>query len=244
MLQQAMIDMRALKKDAAASIDFPPEKCIRYTKATDPSLPAGNIWLVCADALLPIWAVPAANFLHMIQRGELSARCMALRSVMPGCWPYIIIMGTLTPTPLSKKTEIDGKSTDHSWRSTQGALLAAQELGVQVITIGWEAELGETLAWLVDRDRSIKRVKPIREALFMTPGELLLGSFEGMGDVRVEKALAHAGSNPAMALVALTDLSETIPGIPANVRAGVRQALGLPEDMRLGLDSLTQEVTV
>lgn len=198
-----------------------------------------TILAMCADgAMLACMYQPAMQLLHLMRHQEHMPLLMQLRDRSP--WSYLLIDGYLRCTGAGK-ADVNGNATGFDWPSVQGLLLSIQELGIGVVTLQDTKHLGDTIYGLAKRDRSARRVRPPREALFVEPGEDMLLALPGIGDERCRQLLKHCGGNPAAALDALTDPRQSIPGIGPAVQRNAREALGLSDGIRLALLGMTEE---
>lgn len=198
-----------------------------------------TIIAMCADgAMLVCMYQPAMSLLHLMRRGEHTAVLMQLAARSP--WSYLLIDGFIRCAGSGKAT-INDNPCGFEWAAVQGMLLSVQELGIGVVTLQDTKHLGDTIYGLAKRDRTERRVRPPRDALFVTPIEDLLQALPGIGEERCATLLKHCGGNGAAALDALTDPRCSIPGIGPSIKQGVRAALGLSDDIRLALLGLEQE---
>lgn len=191
----------------------------------------------CTDgATMAIGYMDQRGFLESMRRKELSAVCIGLRALSE--WAYLIIAPGLVCSSDGQKVQ----GTGWTWASAQGALLAAQELGVQIIQLQHPQQVPDYVLVLAARERGAKRVMPIREALFLTPAEQMLLSIPGLGEERVTALLAHCGTASA-ALLALTWPGAALPtGFGPKTRDAARLALGLRNDEALVPTALTDLV--
>ncbi len=196
-------------------------------------LQAGSLNVLAPDgALLAIERVPVESACHAIRTGTLIDRCAALRQLTP--WAYLILVGDLT-SDRKGKAVIHGKSTGWDWRSIQGTLATVQELGVIVLSCANDNRLSELVVTLINHERGPARLKPVREALFITPDEALLLAIPGIGETKAAELLAQSGS-AALALISLSNPDYAVLGIGPKTIAQARQALGLPDGAQLCLD--------
>lgn len=206
------------------------------------SLQAGSLNVLTPDGtLLVIERVPVESMAHAVRTGTLIDRCAAMRQLTS--WAYLIIVGDLMSNKKGKAI-INGKDTGWDWRSMQGALATVQELGVIVLSCANDDRLSELVVTLAKHERGPARLKPVREALFITPDEALLLAIPGIGEAKVAELLAQSGS-AALALISLSNPAYALPGIGPKTIAGARQALGLPDGANLCLDypTPTKEAT-
>ncbi len=207
-------------------------------------LDTGTVWAVTDDgALLAIWYLDASALLSTVRSGELTARVLRLRDTV-SAWAYLIIGGALTATK-DGATNHNGMRTGWPWASLQGALLAVQEAGVSVISVYGAEQVPALIQQLAAARRgAAKRVRPPRDVLFFSPIEDMLLALPGIGPKHLDALLGATGNNGAMALCTLTDPTITVPSVPRRVQEDARRALGLPADMRLGLDTIPTEEAI
>lgn len=187
-----------------------------------PVAPASVI-LICADgAQLAVKYLAAADMLHSIRQGRLDAELVALKARSD--WAYLLIGGQMTPDR-DGRCRHGADATGWGWDAYQGALLSAQEMGVGVLTLRHADDVGEALARLARRNRAMKRVKPLRDALFLDPSQELLMALPGIGEAMADQLLTYCGSAGA-ALLALTSDEVNTPGIGPKTREACRRALG------------------
>jgi hypothetical protein len=193
----------------------------------------------CSDGtMLACMYQPAMQLLHLMRRQEHMPLLLQLRDRSP--WSYLLIDGYLRCSA-SGKAEVNGNNTGFDWPAVQGLLLSIQEIGVGVVTLQDTRHLGDTIYGLAKRDRSARRIRPPREALFVTPAEDLLLALPGIGDERCRTLLKYCGGSPAAALDALTDPRQSIPGVGPALQRNAREALGLSDGIRLALLGMTEE---
>jgi hypothetical protein len=187
----------------------------------------------CADgALLSILVLEANEVLNRIPRDQLFAQVADLKAQSP--WAYLVIIGGLEPAN-DGYTHADGQYRKFHWNATQGALLSIQELGVSILHIDHEQELGPLLERLGKRDRTTKRALAQRGIEPMSVAEDILLSLPGIGEKQAHRVLADCGGNAIWSLIALANLDCMIPGIGDGTRRKVREALGLLPDQNITL---------
>jgi len=184
-----------------------------------PVAPASFV-LMCADgATLAIKYLTPADILNSLRMGRFDSDMIALKAKSE--WAYLLIGGQATP---DRNGKIDGNS-GWRWDAYQGALLSTQEAGIGVLTLYDRDAVPATLARLAQRQRTPKRVRPVREALFVDPATDLLMALPGMGETMADRLLQHCGSARA-ALLALTSDETDAPGVGAKTREACRAVLG------------------
>lgn len=197
------------------------------------TLPLGESNTILAMAsdgtMLAVMYLSLQELLHHLRQDLLMPMMITLHD--RSSWAYLLLEGQMRPTG-SGKTEVNGNTTGYEWSAVQGALLSVQELGVGVLTVQSPAYLADTIYRLAKRDRTTSRIRPPREALFVTPAEDLLMALPGIGEERCETLLRHCGT-AAWALDALTHPAVDPPGISQGIKSKVRTALGLPEGVYL-----------
>jgi ERCC4-type nuclease len=201
--------------------------------ATITMLDTGDFLGVCADgSVILCERKEVGDLLNSIADGRLFDQCRRLREATS--WAYLVVTGSLQPA-MNGKTLANGRQFEWEWSSIQGSLLTVQELGVCIVYCA-EHEYVATLTRLANRARGPVRIAPHRSAIPLTPGERILTSLPGIGDQLAQRILVYCPS-PAWALAMLTDvtLPANVPGIGPGIRAGVRRALGLPEDMSMSV---------
>ncbi len=250
-LKQVLIDTRGMSKPAQLSIDGPAidetgplgklaidgVQLMKITAASAPPLAAGNAMLLCIDPVhgpisLCVWYLTADQFLHYLKNGQLFAGAALLQRTSP--WSFILVGGTMAPTPKGngEKLYINSESNSYAvhWKAVQGARRDIQQLGITLVEMPQESDLGGYLLWLAESDRGPKRIPPQREALFATPAEAILTSIDGIGQETADKILVAAGGDLTLALNLMTDLSTPdIKGVPHKLREEVRKVFGLKD---------------
>lgn len=201
---------------------------------------ASTVLVLAADGqVLAVRYMPAGELFGLIREQRLLPQMLRLRERSP--WAYLLIDGVLTPSG-SGKCIYNGNQTGYDWAAVQGALISVQELGVSMLTLQGERYLADAIFTLARRERGTKRLRPPREALFVSPAEDLLLALPGIGDERCAALLRFTGGNGAAALDALTDPTIDIPGIPRRVKQDTRAALGLTSNaIKLGLIGLQDQ---
>lgn len=153
-------------------------------------------------------------------------------STMDSVWPYLIITGTMHPTP-DGKTMSNRGVTGWNWASVMGELLSIQELGIGVIFCP-DNDYEAAVIRLAGRDRRAqKQILPPKFPSILSPGHQVIASLPGIGLERLKIAMDYAGDLPGWALVGLTDPETEYKGIPKNVKKTIRAALKLKADERL-----------
>ncbi len=199
---------------------------------------AADFLLSCEDdMMLAVLHMSVRDILEAISTDSLMPRCVKLRQVSE--WAYLIISGNAHPNKEGKVKIGNDVTTRWGWSSYQGALLSVQEIGVHLLTTGTAADLPDTLDALGKRKRGEERVRPVRDALFVGPGDDLLYAIPGIGEVKLGRLLRQVGS-PAWALAALTNDAFTLDGFGktelASLRKATRETLGLLPNEQLTVD--------
>lgn len=185
---------------------------------------------MCEDGvLLAVLHLPAHKLANAIKQDGLFQRIIELKQKSE--WAYVLISEGLSATS-DGSTKVGKVDTKWAWSAVQGALATVQELGVVIVHIQEESDVGPTVARLAKRDRSTKRLKPARDAEFLSPGEQMLLALPGIGETNLMKILGYCGSITD-SLMALTDPNVSIPGIGNKTKQAVRDALGLLDDQYL-----------
>ena len=197
------------------------------------ALPIGDAWLATEDTTLVVERKTLADLLASIRDGRLFTQAAAM--VAQSAWSYEAV--TELPVVRSGCVWVDGKLTNWKWSSVQGALLTVQDIGVQVVF--WpESRQGyaDALKFLADRDRGPVKIRPQkRDIIMQSVGESILCSLPGISDGRAGALLEHCATT-AWALDFLTgNGGGSVPGVGPGTKQAVRQALGLPSDLRLAV---------
>lgn len=229
--------------------DFmPPET--DWGKALVLSLPLGEdvtALASCDDGtLLAIQAYDARRLLTNLKAGMLWTSVKTLKDRSE--WAYLILYDCPTPGRMatSKAAMVEFldqhsgavETTGWHWAAYQGCLMSLQELGIIVVTVPTEADIGPTVIALGKRDRTNKRIAPLRAMEAITPAEAMLLALPDIGEALALRLLSETGGNVVAALSVLTDSGYPFAGVGAKIRADVRLALGLKEDEAVGLHIL------
>lgn len=204
----------------------------------------------CDDgALLAIQAYDAQRMLTNLKAGTLWSALMMLKA--HSTWAYLILYDCPTPGKMatSKADMVEFldqhngvvETTGWHWAAYQGCLMSIQELGIIVLMVPTEADIGPAVQALGKRDRANKRVAPLRSLEAITPGEAMLLALPGVGGALALRLLAETGGNVAAALMVATDPFYPFAGLSAKIRQDIRQALGLKQDEAIGLSILEPE---
>lgn len=183
----------------------------------------------------------ASDLLGSIADRRLFDQARRMREAAP--WCYLVVTGELRQGA-NGKTVANGRPTEWDWSSVQGALLCVQELGVCTVYCD-ESYYAATLVQLADRPRGPVRLAPRRTAEVLTPAEVILTGFPGVGDAHARALLEYCG-NAAHAIQYLTGdymLSggyARVPGVGPVTRQRAREALGLGPEYELVV-ALTDE---
>ena len=208
---------------------------LHFTAPTNVAmLETGDFLGICGDGtIILVERKAVGDLLNSIADGRLFDQCRRLRAATQ--WCYLVIVGSLQPA-LNGKTLADGRQYDWDWARVQGALLTVQELGVLILYCASDLDYVATLDRLAERSRGDVRIAPHRAGIPLTPGECVLTGLPGIGEHLAQRILVYCPS-PAWALAMLTDVSlpANVPGIGPGIRAGVRRALGLPDDMSMSV---------
>jgi ERCC4-type nuclease len=191
-------------------------------------LDAGDFLIATSDnCLLGIERKQSDDLLNTLKQERLFPQMVKLRELTQ--WAYLLIHGPFYPGPDGKI--ITERQTGWEWAAIQGALLTIQEIGVNVVFAPTDLDVERTIIRLAARNREGPRVLPPRQPNVWGPGEAMLGALPGIGLEKIEALLEHCGT-PAWALFHLvSDTEEHIPGIGPAIRAGVRRAIGLDDDL-------------
>lgn len=182
------------------------------------------------DALLSILAIQDSEILTAIQQNTLAEKAAKVKARSP--WAYLIIIGSLTQN--GTDTKCGPNVRKWQWASVEGALLTVQELGVGIVTVPTEADLGARVLSLARRDRTTKRASQVRDLDYYTLTEQFLLCLPGVGEKIALDIAQHVGQSPIWALTAMTDTSQ-LKGVGDKTKATIRLALGLATDEALGI---------
>jgi ERCC4-type nuclease len=192
-------------------------------------LSAGDACLATPDAMILVERKTPNDLLASIADDRLFNQVAEMRRQTP--WTYVVITGTIDA--VMGKVRIDGRSTNWSWQSLQGALATVQELGGVVVYCSGDSEYAPTLEWLAGRNHGTVRIEAKRDAVITTPAESILTALPGISEVRATALLKHCGS-AAWALAFLSNgTSDKVPGIGPSTHQAARAALGLTDDLTL-----------
>lgn len=205
------------------------------------ALPAGDACIATPSAVILVERKTAADLLASIADDRLFTQIGEMRKQTP--WVYVVVTGDMVKSGASVVAE--GRRTQWTWASLQGALITAQELGATIVYCASDADYADTLTAIAAHPRGSVRVEPQREVTMMSPGELLLTSLPGISEVRARALLDYCGS-AGYALVFLTEggdgqVPEKVPGIGAATKQAARAALGLPDDILLEITTRPDE---
>lgn len=152
-----------------------------------------------------------------------------------GTWSYLIITGSLTPSPSGNVISQGRGITGWSWAALQGALLTIQEMGIFVVMCNGDNDYGPCVERIGHRNRSSEMlIMPPRPPKTLGGGYALLAMLPGIGTQRVMEVMKWAGGNAAHALLGLTNLEIDSP-IGVGYRRKIRTALGLRPAEELAL---------
>lgn len=161
-------------------------------------------------------------------------------------WAYLVITGELQ-RGANGKVCADGRDTGWCWSSVQGALLTAQEMGIFVTFAGGDTDYEDCVLRIGKRDRKPDLIlEPPKFPKILSVQEAVVASLPGIGIERLKLVLDYCGT-PAWALVALTDPTSEIPGIPRNVKTKVRNALKLNDNEQIAItldDQLLEKIVI
>lgn len=185
----------------------------------------GDLHVACDDALLVIERKTPNDFLNTLREDRLMAQLTGCANLSR--WAYLIIDGQLM-RGRDGKTIADGRDTGWAWASVQGALLTAQEIGINVINSGGEYE--STVLWLANHKRApIVKTYRRRTAIFATPQEQVLAALPGIGEQRATTILSNHGDDLAWALCSLLDPDWTQPEVGDKTKSTLRKLFNLSD---------------
>ncbi len=201
-------------------------------------LDAGDVWVATDDAvLLVIERKSSTDLLGTIAGGRFLPQMAEMLKITR--WAYLAIGGILYPGP-ENKTVNDRGVTGWSWTALQGALLSAQELGVQIVQYARDEDFAGLIKWLAERPHEPTHlVAPTKTPNFYTTAERILTAFDGIGIEKAAALLSYCGS-VGQALAFLTDMTTNnghVAGIGDVTKQKVRQMLGLENWAELALIS-------
>lgn len=191
----------------------------------------GDLHVLCSDgALLVIERKTPSDFLNTLKDDRLMPQMAGIKSLSR--WAYLLIDGRLE-SGRDGKTVVDGYETGWQWASVQGALLTAQEMGVNVINSGGDFET--TVLWLARHSRAeVKHIYPQKAAIFASPAEQVLASLPGIGEQRATAILSNHGNDLKWALCSLLDPTwEKQPDVGPITKKNLRRLFGLADDQIL-----------
>ena len=191
------------------------------------TLPCGDVWIAYEDDLLIIERKEPNDLLNSIADGRLFNQCAMMRQESQ--WCYIVITGQLM-------WGYDGKITGTGWnfRSVQGALLQAQELGIGIVYSQNDTDFAHTCGWLLSRNRKIHtHIPPRKTGLPMTDDQRILASLPGIGYERAGELLRQY--NLRDAFLCLFDTSCKVQGIGVKTVKNLKQLFNLSDTEKLGV---------
>ena len=199
----------------------------------------GDAWAAAQDTVLVAERKTMSDLLASIRDGRLFTQAAAMVEV--SAWSYEVV--TELPVVRSGCVWAGGKLTAWKWSSVQGALMTLQDIGVQVVF--WSNShqgYADALKFLADRDRGPVKVHPQkRDVVMQSRAEAILCALPGISDNRATTLLEHCGTT-AFALAHLTgNGGDPVPGIGPGIKAAVKQALGLDDDLRLDVTGMEVE---
>jgi hypothetical protein len=198
---------------------------------------------MCEDgALLAILHLQAHELVQAIKSDTLFQRVAALKG--RSSWAYLLISGGLEASKHTPAlTIVGGVQTKWAWASVSGALATVQELGVVVIQLPNEADVGPAVARLGKRDRTAKRCQPLRQVETLGPAEDILLAIPGIGEKHMLTLLQETNGSLIWALIALTSRDTTVPGVGPKIKADARAVFGLRDDENICLISPGDVIT-
>lgn len=188
-------------------------------------LPCGDVWIAQDDDLIIIERKEPNDLLGSIADGRLFNQCAEMRQESD--WCYIVITGQLM-------WGYDGKIAGTQWnfRSVQGALLQAQELGIGIVYSQNDTDFAHTCGWLLSRNRKIHtHIPPRKTGIPMPIDQKILSSLPGIGR---DKALELLHSKPLRdAFLCLLNGDCEAQGIGPKTYKNLRELFNLKEDERI-----------
>jgi ERCC4-type nuclease len=198
------------------------------------ALDAGDFRVATSDhRVLGIERKTSDDLLNTLGSNRLFNQAQRLRESTN--WAYLLITGPLAPN--ADGYVITERKTGWRWDAVQGALLTMQEMGVSVIHASDDLEAA--IIRLAARDRNeVTIYPPALDHSILSEGEAVIVSLPGIGLDRLRRVQEYCGKEPFWALIALTDPQDaykTIPSLGPGTIARIRQALGLYDNVKLGL---------
>jgi ERCC4-type nuclease len=170
------------------------------------------------------------DFLNTLREGRLLPQLS--RMIDHTRWAYLVITGDLLRGS-NGNVVTDRGLTGWNYSAVEGALISAQEMGIFVTRCGGAEDYEACILRLGNRDRNEEMlIMPPKFPAILSASEAVLAALPGIGIERLQTVLAYCGT-PAWALVALTDPTSQIPGIPAGVKTKIRAALKLEDKTQL-----------
>lgn len=189
------------------------------------TLPCGDVWIAQDDDLVIIERKEPNDLLASIADGRLFNQCAEMRQ--ESIWCYVVITGQML-------WGYDGKIAGTAWnfRSVEGALLQAQELGIGIVHSQNDTDFAHTCAWLLSRNRTVHtHIPPRKTGLPMPDDQKVLASLPGIGRERAYELLRDR--NLREALLCLLDPECKVPGIGDKTVKNLRQLFNLSDDERI-----------
>ena len=195
----------------------------------------GDALIACNDnTMVLVERKSPDDFLNSLKEGRLFPQLSEMLSYTR--WSYLCITGDLLHGSNGNVVS-DRGNTGWSYNAVQGALLTAQEMGIFIVTCAGDMDYEACILRLAARDRKEELlILPPKLPRILSAGEAIICSLPGIGPERMGIVLDACGS-AAWAMVALTDPTSEIPGIPHNVKIKIRGALKLQDAEQLGIFS-------
>jgi len=206
------------------------------------ALDTGDVWAATDDScMLQIERKTPDDFLGSLKEERLFPQLARLvqdrlNDLAAGKeethWPYLVITGLFQRDSNGKV--ITERQTGWSWVSLQGALLSIQEMGIFVIQCDGDEHFEETVLKLGERKRNgVQKILPARPPMILGRDMALLCSLPNVGLERAQEIMKFTDGNLTHALMALTDLSCSIPGVGPSVQRSVKNLFHLADDEML-----------
>jgi DNA excision repair protein ERCC-4 len=189
------------------------------------TLPCGDVWIAQEDDLVIIERKEPNDLLASIADGRLFNQCAEMRQESD--WCYVVITGQLM-------WGYDGKILGTQWgfRSVQGALLQAQELGVGIVYSQNDTDFAHTCYWLLSRSRKIHTHIPARKTgIPMADDQKILASLPGIGYERALELLKER--NLRDAFLCLINADCNVSGIGPKTYKNIRQLFNMLDNERM-----------
>lgn len=225
MITAAVIDTREPQWVQQLTFGGVPTSCMQ--------MEAGDLMATTSDgAIVLIERKTPTDLLSSIADGRILHQVARMQDVTR--WCYLVISGELE-YGLDGKVLCERRATGWNIDSVRGLILSIQEMGAFVTHCSGDDDYEAAVMRICARDHGPDPLlPPVKMPRTMSAQEAFIASLPGIGPERMRIILDYCGT-PAWALVALTDPSTKIPGIPQSVKNKVRATLRLQDDMQITL---------